>query len=125
MATQPRRKKVWLMWHPEDTARVLVDSELDHPGRPRLLPTPVSAEYRDLVQTPDGTAAGLTHVHGYTVNIGGWISVASIGEEHAVDGTQLEILWGDHDGGAGNPFIPDHTITRIRATVRTTPPTAH
>lgn len=121
MADEPRRTKVWLEWNRDDTERVLVDSELDRPDRPRLLPTPAAVELYDEVFDGD-EAVGLTHVHGYTVNLGGWVSIASIDESRAVDGTELAILWGDHEGGKVNPFVPDHTQTRIRATVHTKSP---
>jgi vanillate/3-O-methylgallate O-demethylase len=123
LTTEPKRKKVWLMWDQEDTERVLRDSTLDRPHRPRDLPTPITAEYRDEIVTPEGRPVGIAHIHGYTVNIGSWVSVGAIDSELAVDGTPLEIVWGDWDGGAGNPFIANHEQTRIRATVRTTPPT--
>ncbi len=52
------------------------------------------------------------------------MSLASIDAETAVDGTEVEILWGDADGGTANPLVPAHTQTRIRATVSTRSPKA-
>jgi vanillate/3-O-methylgallate O-demethylase len=125
LAKEPKRRKVWLMWDPTDTERLLVDATLDRPHRPRDLPTPITAEYRDEIVTSDGTPVGIAHIHGYTVNIGSWVSVGAVDSEYAVDGTPLEIVWGDWDGGAGNPFIPNHEQRRIRTVVRTAPPAHH
>ena len=63
----------------------------------------------------------MTQLSGYTVNLGGWTSVATI-DERIGDGAEVEILWGDFDGGAGNPGIPDHEQRRIRATLSTSSP---
>jgi hypothetical protein len=64
-----------------------------------------------------GLLAGVTQFHGYTVNVDRWVSLASLDAAAAVEGAEVEILWGDADGGAGNPLAPEHAQTRIRATV--------
>lgn len=120
MASEPHGKKVWLVWNLEDTARVLTDSELNQPDRPRLLPTPASLEYYDEVHVAD-QRIGLTHFHAYNGNIPAWVSLASV-DENIADGSTVEILWGDHDGGERNPYTPNHTVTTIRATVHTEAP---
>ena len=58
----------------------------------------------------------------YTVNIGGFVSIAMIDEASAVDGTELTVVWGQSDGGASNPFTLPHVQTTLRATVSTQPP---
>lgn len=120
MASESQGKKVWLVWNHDDTARVLADSELNQPDRPRLLPTPASLEYYDEVCV-DGQRVGLTHYHAYNGNIPAWVSLASV-DENVADGSTVEILWGDHDGGERNPYIPNHTMTTIQATVYTKAP---
>jgi vanillate/3-O-methylgallate O-demethylase len=115
LAENPPRQKVWLVWSQDDTERIVLNSELDKPNAPKLLPFPATVS-RDQVLIGD-RLAGVTQYHGYTVNIGGWVSVASLDTAEAVDGTEVEILWGDADGGTGNPLVPSHVQTRIRATV--------
>lgn len=122
LAKNPPRQKVWLLWNDEDTARVVVDSELDRPGAPRLLPFPADI-LKDQVLIGD-RVVGVTGFHGYTVNVGRWISLASVDTADAVDGQEVEILWGDWDGGAGNDRVPTHTQTRIRARVSVKSPLA-
>jgi glycine cleavage system aminomethyltransferase T len=121
MATKPHGQKVWLSWNEEDTERVLVDSELNRPDMPRPLnPYKMDVLRHDQVLV-NGELVGTTHVHAYTVNVG-WVSIAAIKQQDAVEGAEVEILWGDHDGGAGSPFVPEHAMRRIRATVHLASP---
>jgi vanillate/3-O-methylgallate O-demethylase len=120
IAEHPPRQKVWLEWARDDTERVLVASELSRAGAPRLLNPPFTGN-RDLVLSGEDIA-GITMSHAFTVNLGGWISLASVDTALAMDGVEVQIVWGDHDGGRSNPTIPDHEPVRIRATVRTTSP---
>ncbi|HWI32290.1 MAG TPA: aminomethyl transferase family protein [Microbacterium sp.] len=122
LAKNPPRQKVWLVWNPEDTERIVVQSELDHPNAPKILPFPSDVGH-DQILIGD-RPVGVTAFHGYTVNLGGWASLASVNTADAVDGTEVEILWGDRDGGARNPLVPMHTQTRIRARVSVKSPIA-
>jgi vanillate/3-O-methylgallate O-demethylase len=110
-----RARKPGFYWNRDYTERVLVDSELDRPGAPELLPYPATVS-RDQVLAGD-QLVGVTQFRGYSVNIGRWVSVASLNTAIAVEGAEVEILWGDADGGAADPLVPPHTQTRIRATV--------
>lgn len=121
MAKGDTGKKVWLVWNLDDARRVVAGSELGEPEQLRPLdPFKMSVQYHDQVLDGD-QLLGTTHVHAYTVNVG-WVSIASIQAQHVVDGQEVEILWGDYDGGTGNPYVPNHTQTRIRATVRESSP---
>lgn len=120
MAGDPPRQKVWLEWDRQDTEALIIRSELSEPGAPRLLNPPFTGN-RDIVLSGD-QAVGVTMSHAFTVNLGRWISLASVDTDQAVDGNTVEILWGDHDGGRSNPTVPDHAPMRIRATVSTTSP---
>ncbi|MEU2775736.1 aminomethyl transferase family protein [Streptomyces sp. NPDC007162] len=120
MAAAPPRQKVWLMWNQSDTERILVDGELDRPSAPKPLESPAMFS-RDEVRIGDHLV-GVTQFHGYTVNIGKWVSLASVSTAQATDGTEVEIVWGDAEGGVFNPRVPEHTRTTVRATVRTTSP---
>ncbi|WP_417564771.1 aminomethyl transferase family protein [Microbacterium sp.] len=122
LAKRPPRQKVWLVWEAADTERILVESELGHGETPKPLPWP-SDLGRDQILVGD-RLVGVTGFHGYTVNLGGWVSLASVDTELAVDGTEVEILWGDWDGGKSNILVPEHTQTRIRARVSVASPVA-
>ncbi|OJX67982.1 MAG: hypothetical protein BGO95_06420 [Micrococcales bacterium 73-13] len=114
-ASDPHRRKVWLSWNDDDTAGVLADAALDRFPRPRDLYAPYH-QVRDAVLR-DGRTIGLTHQTGYTPGLGAWTSLASIDEAEAVEGAEVEILWGDFDGGASDPYVPDHVQRPVRATV--------
>lgn len=120
IAQAPPRQKVWLVWNPVDTTRVLVDAELDRPNAPKPLEAPAMFS-RDEIRK-NGKLVGSTQFHGYTVNLKNWVSLASVSTDLATDGTEVEIVWGDVDGGAFNPRVPEHAPTTIRATVRTKSP---
>lgn len=122
MAKNPPRQKVWLTWNEEDVKRVIVESELGKPDAPKILPWPSNVG-RDSVLIGD-REVGVTCFHGYTENIGGWASLASIDTADVVEGAQVEILWGDRDGGASNPRVPNHKQTRIRASLSLKSPQA-
>lgn len=119
MAEADNGHKVWLEWNTEDTERAIIDGELGRPEAPRPLTSPV-VNARDAVVVGD-RVVGSGIFHGYTVNVGKWLSVGTVGPE-VRDGDQVEIIWGDADGGASNPFVPKHVQRKIRARVSFTPP---
>jgi vanillate/3-O-methylgallate O-demethylase len=64
---------------------------------------------------------GLSAKTGYTVNIGGWSSIATIDVADADDGSEVSVLWGEEDGGTAKPAVERHVQARIRATIRMAP----
>ena len=58
---------------------------------------------------------------GYTVNIGGWSSLAMVDEADAIDGTEVTLVWGEGDGGSAKPSVERHVQTTLRATLSTSP----
>lgn len=123
MADEPHGRKVWLRWNPDDVVRVLTGAELGDPDQYRPTdPYKMSSLHQDEVRV-DGKTVGIAHVQAYTVNVG-WVSIASMSEGVATEGAEVEIVWGDYDGAAGNPLVPDHVLTTIRATVQHSAPDA-
>ncbi|WP_307821899.1 aminomethyl transferase family protein [Streptomyces coffeae] len=120
----PHRCKVWLRWHDEDVKRVLASSLFDEPG--------TGAKYLDIPKSVYSTLpfdkvlvgdrlVGLSTSTGYTVNVGGWLSLAMLDEADARDGAEVTVVWGESDGGSGKPTVERHVQTEIRATVSTMP----
>lgn len=125
LAEQPTRHKVWLRWNSDDVSRVMHDALFAPEGqRPRLIEVPMAYRnyHYDAVVTASGETVGLSMYVVYTVNIGGFVSLAMIDEQDAVDGRELEVVWGQADGGASNPSTVPHTQTSVRVTVSTRPP---
>lgn len=116
-----RRRKVWLTWSTDDVERLLLDGHLDRSPRPRS-PFEPYLVVRDAVLVGDETV-GMTQMSGFTDHLGGWTSVATVDARFG-DGQEVEVLWGDFDGGVGNPYTPTHEPRRIRATLRTSSPVA-
>jgi glycine cleavage system aminomethyltransferase T len=120
LADEPHGRKAWLVWNDDDATGVLADAMFDRSPRPRDLWAPFH-QVRDSV-VHNGQTVGLTHQTGYTVGLGGWTSLATVDERIAVDGAEVQILWGDYDGGASDPYAPDHEARLVRATVHLTSP---
>jgi glycine cleavage system aminomethyltransferase T len=114
IAAGPTGHKAWFLWNTDDAERVLVDGELRRPDRPRPFGSPMTMA-RDAVLDGD-TTRGHAIYHGYTENIRRIASLGTVGAE-VQEGDEVEILWGDADGGASNPFVTEHTPRRVRATV--------
>ena len=63
---------------------------------------------------------GLSTLCSYTSNVRGWISVVMI-DDDVHYGQQIELVWGEPDGGSANPTVERHSQTTIRATVTRSP----
>ena len=123
LAGQSHRRKVWLRWNDEDVARVIASSLFGGSDRAKYLETPCSnyaTGPHDKVVIGD-RLVGLSTYSGYTVNVGGWSSLAVVDEADATDGTPVTIVWGEENGGSAKPTVERHTQTEIRATLSTRP----
>jgi glycine cleavage system aminomethyltransferase T len=125
LADQPHAKKVWLRWNPEDCARVLADSLFKKPGegRTKYMSQPFSdyAVSQNDTVLAGGEQVGRSTYSSYTVNIGSFASIGVIDEEHARDGGELTVVWGEPDGGTSKPGVERHVQTEIRAVVSAGP----
>ncbi|WP_326836928.1 aminomethyl transferase family protein [Amycolatopsis rhabdoformis] len=122
-AGQPHRRKVWLRWNDEDVARLLAGGLSGRGARTRYLQVPyaVYATFQyDTVRIGD-RVTGISNRTGYTVNVGGWSSLAMIDEADAVEGAEVTVVWGEPDGGAAKANVERHVQTEVRAIVSTTP----
>jgi vanillate/3-O-methylgallate O-demethylase len=122
MAAQPKpRQKVWLRWNEEDVGRVLTASLMGKPPRPKMLGVPYSVystfPYDSVLL--NGKTVGVSTMCGYTVNVGTWSSLAIIDTALAVDGKQVEVLWGDAEASLKPLAMEQSALTKIKATVST------
>lgn len=120
-AEQPHRKKVWLRWNNDDVARVYASSLFGGKDRAKYLDTPLARYARvhaDAVYDGD-RLVGVSTLCGYTVNAGAWLSVAMVDDQHARDGADLTLVWGEENGGTAKQAVERHVQTPIRATVST------
>ncbi len=116
----PHRKKVWLDWNKEDTLRI-IGSMIGDGQRYKYLEVP-NSYYAilpfDAIFKGD-RLVGLATYTVYTANRRSWFSLSMVDEAEAVDGAELEVLWGETGTGMSRPVVEDHVQTRVRATVRT------
>ena len=125
MADQPHRQKVWLIWDRDEVMRVIASSLFDdEQNRAKFLDTPLGRYARvhcDTVLVGD-KQIGISTVCAYTTNIRSWFSVAFIDPADVRDGSEVEIVWGEENGGTAKRNVEPHKQTTIRATMKTERP---
>ena len=122
VAAGPRRKKVSLVWRPEDVGRAF-STLFDPSGQRAKLITLPKARYalyqKDAVLVGD-RLVGVSMDAGYISNEQVFLSLASIDNEYAEEGTEVTVLWGEYPVSAKAGVEP-HTQIAIRATVAPSP----
>jgi vanillate/3-O-methylgallate O-demethylase len=118
LADQPHRQKVWLRWNDDDVTTAIARSYFGGPDRTKRLGVP-SSVYSTLpfdTVHDGGRMVGLSTYSGYTVNVGGWSSLAMIDEAEATDGREVTVVWGE-PSPTGKPIVEAHKQIEIRATI--------
>ena len=118
IARNPRRKKVTLVWNPDDVTRVV--GSLFHKGDPfKALDLPLTnyASFSYDKALKNGKIVGFSTFSGYSFNERSMLSLGIIDIEHSEVGTQLTFVWGEEDGGSPKPTVERHKQIEIRATV--------
>lgn len=124
MTGRKHRKKVTLLWHPEDFLAVFERLVGDGPTAMHI-DLPVSATARlhyDTVLDDAGRHVGFGTYPGYSYNERTMMSLGSIDEGLAEPGAELTLVWGEDGGGSRSaPWIEPHEQIRIRVTVAPSP----
>ena len=119
---EPHQRKAWVLWDRDDVARIY--ASMYEPGDQRFKYLAAPAAFYTACQfdrvEKDGELVGAAMLTIYSSNVRGWISLGSIGPAAAV-GDQVEIVWGEPDGGSPNPAVERHTQTRVKGTVMSRP----
>ncbi len=119
MADQKHRKKVWLYWSKDDVQRVIESMWNKGDDRYKHMDMP-AAHYATLPfdsVLKDGKLIGLSTYPAYTANVRGWFSLAMLDEDHAVNGNEVTLIWGEPDGGSAKPGVERHIQTEIKVTI--------
>lgn len=118
-----KRKNVTLVWNDEDIERVHMSMYREEiPYKMIRYPTPAYGyQHRDAVLAPDGSTIGYSAICAYSANERKMLSLAVVDNAFAQVGTQLELLWGEPDGGSRKPQVERHAQTKIRVTVASAP----
>ena len=120
LADQPHRRKVWLRWNDQDVAASIARSYFGGADRTKRLGVP-SSVYSTLpfdIVHDGGRLVGLSTYSGYTVNVGGWSSLAMIDGAEVTDGREVTVVWGE-PAPTGKPIVEAHKQIEIRATIST------
>jgi len=123
LAPLAHRRKVWLFWHRDDVAKVFASMYEQADRRFKYIEMPAAfygGAHVDRVER-HGRLIGVSPLASYSSNVRSWISLAMIDESEVRFGSEVELVWGEPDGGSGNPLVERHSQTTIRATVARRP----
>lgn len=122
MAPGPHRVKVTLVWDKADVLRIFAGMMEDYPA-PKLMELPsghYAAHPYDQVLS-GGSLVGLSTYPVYSANERAWISLAMVRADLAAEGSRVDILWGERDGGTAKPHVERHRQMTVAATVHPWP----
>lgn len=120
-----RRKKVTLVWNPQDMARVVASAWTEGPRYKYFnMPKARYGLYQMDEVLIEGKRAGISMDCGYIANERAVVSLAVIDEEFAQPGTQVTVLWGENPNST-KPQVEQHEQTEIKATVAPAPYGSH
>lgn len=122
MKDEPHRKKMTLVWEPEDVVRVF-SSLFNEGDRYKFMDIPAShyATYPYDAVMDGGRQVGISCYPVYSSNFRRWISLCMLDPGVAQEGKNLTVLWGEPNGGTGKPVVERHVQTEMRATVTQCP----
>jgi len=125
LTDQPHRKKVTLVWDPDEATRV-ISSLVTHPKgqRSKYFDLPL-AQYAtwmdDAVLTDAGEVVGFAMLTGFSSNEERVLSLATVRSEYAQEGTRRRVVWGEPNGGSRKPSVERHVQTEVWVTVGPAP----
>jgi len=117
----PQRRKVTLVWNPEDVSRIF--SSLWTPGptfKYFSLPKARYGQFQMDEVLVDGRRAGISMDCGYVVHDQAVVSLAVVEEELAAPGTEVRVVWGENPVSK-KPVVEAHDQFQVRATVESVP----
>ena len=119
LADAPHRSKGWLYWNRDDVARIVASMYEQGDRRFKYLDFPAgwygSMQYDRIEQ--GGRLIGLSRSCSYSSNVRSWLSLCVVDGYGPALGEEVELVWGEPNGGSGNLSVERHVQTRIRATL--------
>lgn len=115
----PRQIKRVLRWSREDIVKIFESQFLDGPTYKAIdLPVPMYGwPQADEVRSLSGDLIGMSQACAYNRGERDIVSVCRIDERHAELGNEVQIIWGEINGGSRKAAVDRHVQTTIRATV--------
>jgi vanillate/3-O-methylgallate O-demethylase len=120
---ETQRKKVTLAWEPEDVTKIL-SSLFDTEGEEyQFFDLPI-ANYAsssfDSIVDADGDLLGYSMFTGYSANEKRALSLATVDPQVEI-GTEVQVVWGEPDGGTRKKTVEPHKQLNVRAIVSPVP----
>jgi len=118
---EPHRKKVSLVWNPDDVAAIHRSLGAADNGKYMELPTGHYSSYPYDEVLRKGQKVGISTYVGYLFPDRAWVSLAVVDEKDAELGRELTVVWGEERGGGQRPLVEKHKQMEVRATVAAWP----
>ena len=119
---EKQRRKVTLAWNADDVAKLLSYLVTDGPDY-QFFDLP-NANYGpsnfDSVVDADGNLVGLSLFTGYSANERKVLSLATVAPDVPL-GAEVQVIWGEPDGGTRKPTVQPHEQLAVRAVVSPAP----
>jgi len=118
MQSSDKMKKVRLMWNAEDAVDIFASQFGDRERHKKLeLPTGgYATSPSDLVQL-QGQNVGVSFYPVYSEADRSCISLGAIRSDLAVEGQELNLIWGEPNGGSNKPAVERHSQKTVRVVV--------
>jgi vanillate/3-O-methylgallate O-demethylase len=120
---ETQRKKVTLEWSSDDVTEIMASVFVPEDEGYQFFDLP-NANYGsssfDSVVDADGRLVGLSMFTGYSANERRALSLATVGHEIEL-GTELNLLWGEPDGGTRKVTVQPHRQKTVRVIVSPVP----
>jgi vanillate/3-O-methylgallate O-demethylase len=120
---ETQRRKVTLAWEAEDVAKIFT-SLLDTESRGyQFFDLPIAnygSSNFDSVLDRDGKIVGYSMFTGYSANEKRALSLATVDPQIEI-GTEVEVVWGEPDGGSRKMTVDPHDQLTVRAVVSPAP----
>ncbi len=120
---EAQRRKVTLAWEAEDVAKIftsLFDTE-SRGYQPFDLPIAnYGSSNFDSVLDRDGNVVGYSMFSGYSANEKRALSLATVDPQVEI-GSEVEVVWGEPDGGSAKTTVDPHDQLTVRAVVSPAP----
>jgi glycine cleavage system aminomethyltransferase T len=119
LADQPHRDKAWLYWHRDDVARIFASLYEQGDRRFKFIEMPAAwygSMQFDRIERAGGLI-GLSTTAIYSSNARSFLSLCMIDSDELTNGSEVDLVWGEPDGGSANFAVERHVQTRIRATI--------
>jgi vanillate/3-O-methylgallate O-demethylase len=120
---ETQRRKVTLAWEAEDVAKVftaLLDTEAEGYQFFDLPIANYGSSNFDSVLDGSGSVVGYSMFSGYSANEKRALSLATV-DPHVEIGSEVQVVWGEPDGGTRKSTVDRHAQLAVRAVVSPVP----